>query len=55
MPCPGLIAKVDVPVLVPAQSPAVTVTLPAVLPTVTVIEVVPCPDVIIEPEGTVHV
>ena len=33
----------------------VTVTLPDVVPKVTVIDVVPCPLVIVDPAGTVHV
>jgi len=32
----------------------VTVTLPEVEPQLTVIDVVPCPDVIVAPSGTVH-
>ena len=41
--------------LVPQVLPAVTVTFPAVLPQVTVIDVVPWPAVIDAPDGTVHV
>src|SRR5688572_28707773 len=41
--------------LVPQILPAVTLTFPEVPPNVTVIEVVPWPAVIVEPEGTVQV
>jgi hypothetical protein len=40
---------------VPQEFVAVTVTFPDVEPAVTVIEVVPCPAVIVEPAGTVQV
>jgi hypothetical protein len=39
----------------PQPLSAVTQTLPAVEPTVTLIEVVPCPELITHPLGTVHV
>ena len=43
--------------VVPVKQPllGVTVTLPDVDPQSTVIEVVPCPDAIVAPVGTVHV
>ena len=41
--------------LVPQLLPAVTQILPEELPKVTIIEVVPCPDDIDAPDGTVHV
>jgi hypothetical protein len=41
--------------LVPQVFDAVTHTLPEVVPNVTVIDVVPCPAVMLAPEGTVHV
>jgi hypothetical protein len=45
------VAAVDVP----QAFVAVTVTFPDVEPEVTVIDVVPCPAVIVAPVGTVHV
>jgi len=39
----------------PHELQDLTHTLPEAEPTVTVIEVVPCPDVIVHPAGTVHV
>jgi len=33
----------------------ITATVPELLPKLTVIDVVPCPDVIVAPAGTVHV
>jgi hypothetical protein len=41
--------------LAPQVFPAVTVTLPDIDPTVTVMLVVPCPELITVPAGTVHV
>jgi hypothetical protein len=41
--------------LVPQVLPAVTVTFPDVVPKLTEIEVVPCPDTMVAPDGTVHV
>ena len=43
--------------LVPQELPAVTVMLPfcVALPVVTIIDVLPWPAVIVQPEGTVHV
>ncbi len=39
----------------PLALEGVTCTLPAVEPQVTTIEVVPCPLVIVAPDGTLHV
>ncbi len=41
--------------LVPQEKVAVTEILPEVLPAVKLIEVVPCPELIIDPGGTAHV
>jgi hypothetical protein len=41
--------------LVPQVFVAVTQTLPAVVPQFTIIDVVPCPETIVAPAGTVHV
>jgi hypothetical protein len=41
--------------LVPHAFEAVTHTLPEVLPKLTVIDVVPCPDAMVAPAGTVQV
>jgi hypothetical protein len=40
--------------LFPQPLPATTVTLPDELAKVTIIDVVPCPDVMVAPEGTVQ-
>lgn len=41
--------------LVPLVFDAVTLTVPPEVPTVTVIELVPLPEVIVQPAGIVHV
>lgn len=41
--------------LLPQKLPAVTVTLPPAIPEVAVMDVVPCPDVMVQPAGTPHV
>ncbi len=51
---PTATARVDAE-LVPQLEDAVTLTLPDVLPKFTDIEVVPCPAVMLDPEGTVQV
>ena len=48
-----VIATVLAP-LVPQVLLAVTDTFPAEPPKLTVMEVVPCPEVIVAPDGTVH-
>ena len=42
-------------VLLPPQLSAVTLTLPPAEPAVAVMLLVPCPEVIVQPAGTVHV
>jgi hypothetical protein len=52
---PDEVTTIELATLEPQLLFAVTSILPDVLPNVTVIDVVNCPAVIVDPEGTVHV
>jgi hypothetical protein len=39
----------------PHELDGITLIIPPVLPTVTVMELVPWPDIIVHPDGTIHV
>lgn len=50
-----MVIVIQVAVLVPQVFDAVTQMFPPVAPKVTVILVVPCPELMVAPPGTVHV